>query len=121
MNRNRYSLGLFAVAVLIACGLSARAGWAQVAGGSNLGTIIDTSGASVPKATVSIKNGGIRSVREVITNVDGLYREPDLSPGKYDIAVAAPGFSQRRSSRPRWPGRRPPNRQGPIALCRRLS
>ncbi len=101
MNRNRYSLGLFALAVLIACGLSARAGWPQVTGGSNLGTIIDTSGASVPKATVSIKNGGTRSVREVITNVDGLYRAPDLSPGTYDIAVAAPGSSQRRSSRPR--------------------
>jgi len=93
MNRNRRSLGPFAVAVLIACALSARIGWAQVSGGTILGTISDSTGGNISNATVSIKNTAQDLVRSLTTNEQGIYRAPDLIPGAYQITVSAPGFA----------------------------
>ncbi|PYY06109.1 MAG: hypothetical protein DMG64_01855, partial [Acidobacteria bacterium] len=80
-----------ACALLLLCG-SIRI-VAQVTGGTILGTIIDTSGAVVPKATVTVKNQATDLSRVVSTNQDGLYRAPNLLPGKYEISVSATGFA----------------------------
>src|SRR5258708_4370974 len=66
---------------------------AQVTGGTILGTITDTSGAIVPKATVTVKNQATDLTRIVSTNQDGLYRTPNLIPGKYQVSVSATGFA----------------------------
>src|SRR6195256_5741342 len=67
--------------------------YAQVAGATLSGTATDASGAAVPKAKVSIKNGATGVVREVTTDSAGFYSAPNLLPGVYSITVAATGFS----------------------------
>jgi Carboxypeptidase regulatory-like domain/TonB-dependent Receptor Plug Domain/TonB dependent receptor len=68
-------------------------GGAQVAGGTILGTISDSTGANVPNATILIKNTANDLVRSLSTNDQGIYRTPDLIPGTYQITVSAPGFA----------------------------
>src|SRR5438270_13018510 len=80
-----------ACALLLLCGSIRIA--AQVTGGTILGTITDTSGAVVPKATVTVKNQATALTRVVSTNQDGLYRTPNLLPGKYEIIVYRTGFA----------------------------
>ncbi|HWY70266.1 MAG TPA: carboxypeptidase regulatory-like domain-containing protein [Terriglobales bacterium] len=80
-----------ACALLLLCGSIPIA--AQVTGGTILGTITDTSGAVVPKATVTVKNQATGLTRIVSTNQDGLYRAPNLIPGKYQVNVSATGFA----------------------------
>jgi len=66
---------------------------AQVTGGTIIGTITDSSGAVVPSATVRIKNLATDVDRIVSTNQDGLYRTPNLLPGKYQVSVSGTGFA----------------------------
>ncbi len=73
--------------------LTARSG-AQVAGATLSGSVIDPSGATIPNATVSIKNVGNGEVREAASNTDGFYSAPNLLPGAYEVSVSAKGFSK---------------------------
>ena len=66
---------------------------AQVTGGTIIGTITDSSGAVVPSATVRVKNLATDVDRIVSTNQDGLYRTPNLLPGKYQVSVSGTGFA----------------------------
>src|SRR3981189_2819789 len=67
--------------------------YAQVAGATLSGTATDASGAAVPNAKVSIRNGAKGVVREVTTDSAGFYSAPKLLPRVYSITVAATGFS----------------------------
>lgn len=65
---------------------------AQVTG-SITGSVTDPSGASVPKANVSILlAGGSRAVAATQTTGEGLFSIQSLRPELYDLAVDAPGF-----------------------------
>ena len=66
---------------------------AQVAGASLSGTVMDTSGAVIPGATVSIKNTATGESRDVSTDKDGFYTAPNLIPDPYQITVSARGFA----------------------------
>src|SRR5580693_532086 len=60
--------------------------------GSIRGTIVDPSGAAVPKATVTATGpNGVVKVAE--TNNDGVFAIAGLPPGKYTVRVIATGFS----------------------------
>src|SRR5713226_6684393 len=65
---------------------------AQVAGGTISGTVVDTSGSVIPKASVSITNLATGINRTVTTNEDGLYIAPNLLPASYELTFTAPGF-----------------------------
>jgi len=67
---------------------------AQVAGATLSGEITDPSGASIAKATVSIRNLGTGELREVQSNGDGFYSAPNLLPGSYEVSASAEGFSK---------------------------
>ena len=66
---------------------------AQAIDGNLTGTVVDSSGATVPNATVEATNTrtGIKS--SIKTGVDGLFRFNNLSVGTYDINVTASGFA----------------------------
>src|SRR6202047_2887749 len=66
---------------------------AQVTGATLSGTVTDQSGGVVPKAGISIKNIATGVTRAVTTDPAGFYAAPNLLPGSYDVATAAPGFS----------------------------
>src|SRR5690349_20875353 len=60
--------------------------------GSITGTVTDPNGATVPGATVTIKNNDTNVTTTVRSNVDGAYTFTSLSPGTYTILANATGF-----------------------------
>jgi outer membrane receptor protein involved in Fe transport len=65
---------------------------AQVRFGSIVGTISDSSGASISTATVKLTNLGTNETRTVQTGSGGLYAFPNLVAGLYRVDVEAAGF-----------------------------
>jgi hypothetical protein len=59
------------------------------------GTIVDTSGAAVPGASVLIKSVSTNLVRTVTSDSKGRYAVDTLNPGTYTLTVTAPGFGQK--------------------------
>src|SRR5439155_1564880 len=62
------------------------------ASGSLLGTITDSSGASVPSVKVVITEVNTGVSRTAETNASGNYSIPNLEPGTYNVIVEQPGF-----------------------------
>jgi hypothetical protein len=87
-----YRLG----ALVLACclGLFSGVSTAQVLYGSVVGNVHDTSGATVPGATVSITNKATSLTRDVTTNPDGSYSIVNVLPGSYDVKVSLQGFRE---------------------------
>lgn len=73
--------------------LLATAAWAQFTS-SVQGTVQDPSGASVPKATITIQNRGTQSTQTTTADDAGNFRFVNLAPGAYKITVGAPGFAK---------------------------
>jgi hypothetical protein len=81
---------LLMTALLLATPSAARA---QIGGGGSIqGTVLDTSGAPVPGATVTATNAatGIQTVRQ--TTEAGVYALTPLQPGEYRVTVSLQGF-----------------------------
>ncbi|MBY0506939.1 MAG: TonB-dependent receptor [Bryobacteraceae bacterium] len=66
--------------------------WAQTSTGTITGTVSDSTGAAVPAAKVIITNTGTNRKVELVTNTEGNYTAPLLSPGAYTVGVSATGF-----------------------------
>ena len=58
-----------------------------------LGTATDASGAVLPGATVTITATATKVSRTLVTGPGGEYAVRYLTPGTYDVTVAAPGFA----------------------------
>ena len=58
------------------------------------GTVKDSSGASVPNATVVVTNNEKGVTRQLTSNSDGEYLAGGLPAGLYSIKVSAPGFKK---------------------------
>src|ERR1035437_10119256 len=65
---------------------------AQVSTGIILGVAKDTSGASVPGATITITNVDTNATRTIVTGDDGAYRVPALLVGHYQVKAEHAGF-----------------------------
>src|SRR5258707_1370218 len=79
---------LLAIALCLPMGIA----FAQTAG-SITGEVKDPSGAVAPNAAVTVKNSGTNVTRSPVPNAAGNYSFPDLTPGIYQIKVAAAGFA----------------------------
>lgn len=66
--------------------------FAQFSGGVQ-GTVQDTSGAAVPKATVTLTNTDTSVSQDAVSDDAGVYRFVSLAPGPYVVTGSAPGFS----------------------------
>jgi hypothetical protein len=60
--------------------------------GKIAGTVVDSSGAAVPNATVTVKSTALMEPRTTHTQSDGSYLFDLLPPGTYEATVAASGF-----------------------------
>ncbi|MBI3683540.1 MAG: carboxypeptidase regulatory-like domain-containing protein [Acidobacteria bacterium] len=58
------------------------------------GHVTDQSGAAVPNIAVQVRNINTNQVASSVTDNQGNYTVPFLSPGSYSILVEAPGFKK---------------------------
>ena len=80
--------GLAVVALLA----SAPYAHAQASSGVT-GTVTDASGAVVPNANVSIVEDSTQTKTDAVTGSAGTYAVTGLTPGRYTVTVASPGFA----------------------------
>ena len=81
---------VLAIAITLGAFSAARA---QSGSATLQGAVTDPTGAVVPNARVHITAQSTGVSREVVSNSNGIYSAPDLSPGNYKIAISAPGFA----------------------------
>ena len=74
--------------------LGAVCGYSQAVNATLLGTVTDSSGASVPNAKVVVTETNTGVNRTGQTNESGNYAFPDMAPGQYSIAVELTGFKK---------------------------
>ncbi|MSV30255.1 MAG: TonB-dependent receptor, partial [Bryobacterales bacterium] len=70
------------------------AAWSQAVTATLLGSVADSSGAVVVDAQVSIREMDTGIARKVATNGEGLFSQPYLPPGRYELAVEKTGFKK---------------------------
>lgn len=80
----------FVVVVLVL----ATAMFAQTTAGSIVGAIVDSSGATVPSAAVTITNLDTAGVFKTTSDASGNYVATPLAVGRYSVDVEAPGFKK---------------------------
>jgi len=88
----RLSYGVAGVGLLLLLWLPALR--AQAVSGTILGTVQDSSGASVPGASVTIVNSETGLTRAVTTDSAGEYNAPSLPPGMYNVSGEIKGFKR---------------------------
>jgi hypothetical protein len=81
------------ITVLLVSSLWAPAVFAQRQTASLAGSIVDSSGAPVPGARISVKNLGTSINRDTTSNESGYYTITALPPGSYSITVSKEGFT----------------------------
>jgi hypothetical protein len=67
---------------------------AQEITGRILGSVLDSSGAAVPNAQITITNQATGVTRTSVSGDDGLYNIPQVGVGSYTISVAAAGLAR---------------------------
>jgi len=84
--------------LLLCCGLpilcQAQSNRARISG-----QVIDSSGAAVPGAKVTIENLGTHVQRVLETNGEGNFVDPNVDPGLYSVKVEARGFKAAKRDR----------------------
>ncbi len=83
-------LWLFAAVLSLALGPVSTL--AQSSGGTISGVVTDTTGATVPGASVAVKNLATNATKSVTTEADGRYSFPNLPIGQYELTVSMSGF-----------------------------
>jgi hypothetical protein len=66
--------------------------------GEITGRVVDSSGATVPNASVTITNPATNASREVVSSQAGDYSFPSLPPGVYNVRVQRQGFKTAEST-----------------------
>ena len=66
----------------------------QAVSGTIVGTVTDATGASVPKAQVTVVLTGQSTVHTTVTNDSGNFTQPDLPSGTYTVTITAEGFKK---------------------------
>jgi len=80
-----------ALGLTLLLGMSAT-GLAQSTGGSIRGTVLDPSGALIPRAEVTVSNANGFS-RTIKSGATGSFAVPHLAPGNYSVSIQAVGFT----------------------------
>jgi hypothetical protein len=69
---------------------------AQAVYGSIAGTVIDSSGATVPDARLTLTSLERKTVDTAISNASGFYLKDRLLPGAYAVTAERAGFKEAR-------------------------
>lgn len=71
---------------------------AQTTSSSLSGTVRDSAGSIVPGARITLTGQANGFVRNSVTNQDGFFSYPDLTPATFTLTVEAPGFKMYREN-----------------------
>jgi Carboxypeptidase regulatory-like domain/TonB-dependent Receptor Plug Domain len=82
---------ILSVVVVVVCSVAI---WAQSNKGGISGTVVDSNGAAVPGATVTVTNLGTGQKSTVITSDSGSFTVQPLDPVTYTVMVEAKGFKR---------------------------
>src|ERR1700722_4981494 len=80
------------LSVCYLCLLMASTAGAQSDRGTIAGSVLDSSGAGVAGAAITIKGADTGSVYKTVSSGSGSFRVNDLAIGRYDVTVEATGF-----------------------------
>jgi hypothetical protein len=93
MSKKTLLAHLCLVALACICTLSSELVAQVSVAGSMSGTVLDTSGAVIPGAIVTITNEGTGVKRQVVTNASGGFVVVGLDPASYSVGVSMSGFA----------------------------
>src|SRR5437660_392452 len=71
--------------------------WAQINGGSIVGSVLDSSGAAISGAKVTATNVATNEGLNTVTNETGYFEFPLLPAGRYVLEAENPGFERART------------------------
>lgn len=60
--------------------------------GAIAGTVVDSTGAAIPGVAVAVHNNGTNAEIKLVSDSNGYFKAPLVSPGIYTVTVEAPGF-----------------------------
>src|SRR5207244_10879902 len=83
---------LMVLAIATLCLLVTGTALAQSDRGTIAGTVVDSSGAVVSGAPVTVRGVDTGNVYKTTTTAEGIYRIYDIANGRYDVTVEAQGF-----------------------------
>ncbi len=86
----------YALIAILCCGISLSGHAQSTTQGAIGGTVFDTTGAVLDKATVTIRNEGTNGEVRLTTDDSGYFKAPLLEPGTYTVTVTSTGFTQYR-------------------------
>ncbi len=85
---------LWCVIVVLVASVVPAPAWGQATGGAISGIVVDPTSASIPGASVSVRNLDTNVARTAKTESDGRFRFPGLTVGQYELTVEAAGFGK---------------------------
>src|SRR5260370_28139212 len=85
---------VYAVVAVVLLSLSGGQLFGQTAQGVVTGSVVDSSGAVLPGAELTLTNQGTAVQQKDVTKNDGNYRFGLVPPGTYTLAVKAQGFTE---------------------------
>ena len=86
-----YRTAIFGIALIALLALPPTA-VAQTSSGEISGRVVDSSGAVIPNANITLRNQDTGEQRTTVTGADGLFSFPSVLPGTYGVTVKASGF-----------------------------
>src|SRR5260370_21215922 len=78
--------------------LSVISSWAQISGGSIVGSVLDSSGPAIGGAKVMATNVATNEALNTVTNETGYFEFPFLAAGRYVLQAENPGFERARTA-----------------------
>lgn len=99
MNFNRFRLGILCLALCtFAIAANPTLSLAQsTTQGAISGSVLDTSGAAIPGAIVTISNTATGFTQKLVADGSGFFKAPLLEPGTYSVTITSPNFAKYRA------------------------
>jgi outer membrane receptor protein involved in Fe transport len=97
IHRIRLSILCLVLLVAAACTGSAALYAQSTTQGAISGSVLDTSGAAIPGAKITIVNSATNATVTLVADASGFFKAPLLEPGTYTVTITAPNFANYRA------------------------
>ncbi len=98
IHRIRQSILCLALLVVAVCTGSTALNAQSTTQGAISGSVLDTSGAAIPGAKITITNSATNATITLVADASGFFKAPLLEPGDYTVSVVAPNFASYRAN-----------------------